>query len=224
VAPAAAARASTCAPWTDGSTSLDKPHSPSCDRNREPILTVLRKYFADRHDALEIGSGTGQHAVHFAAAMPGLRWQCSDVADNLPGIRMWLDEAALSNTPAPIELDVARGPWPRQMFDAAFSANSLHIMGWADVEALFAGLDTVLANDATLVVYGPFNYGGDYTSDSNREFDGWLKARDRRSGIRDFEAVDALANTVGLKLVADVAMPANNRCLVWRREAGLCVE
>jgi hypothetical protein len=203
---------------------LDKPHSPSCDRNREPILTVLRKYFADRHDALEIGSGTGQHAVHFAAAMPGLRWQCSDVADNLPGIRMWLVETALPNTPAPIELDVARGPWPTQTFDAVFSANSLHIMGWADVEALFAGLDAVLANDATLVVYGPFNYGGDYTSDSNREFDGWLKARDRRSGIRDFEAVDALANTVGLKLVADVAMPANNRCLVWRREAGLCVE
>jgi hypothetical protein len=224
VVPAAAARASTCAPWTDGSTSLDKPHSPSCDRNREPILTVLRKYFADRHDALEIGSGTGQHAVHFAAAMPGLRWQCSDVADNLPGIRMWLVETALPNTPAPIELDVARGPWPTQTFDAVFSANSLHIMGWADVEALFAGLDAVLANDATLVVYGPFNYGGDYTSDSNREFDGWLKARDRRSGIRDFEAVDALANTVGLKLVADVAMPANNRCLVWRREAGLCVE
>jgi cyclopropane fatty-acyl-phospholipid synthase-like methyltransferase len=202
---------------------LDKPHSPSCDRNREPILAVLRKHFADRHDALEIGSGTGQHAVHFAAAMPGLRWQCSDVADNLPGIRLWLDETALPNTPAPIELDVARRPWPTQTFDAVFSANSLHIMGWAAVEALFAGLDTVLANDATLVVYGPFNYRGGYTSDSNREFDGWLKARDPRSGIRDFEAVDALANTVGLKLVADVAMPANNRCLVWRRDTGLYV-
>jgi SAM-dependent methyltransferase len=202
---------------------LDKPYSPSCDRNREPILAVLREYFAERRDVLEIGSGTGQHAVHFAAAMPWLRWQCSDVADNLPGIRLWLDEAALPNTPAPIELDVARGPWPTQIFDAAFTANSLHIMGWAEVEALFAGLDAVLAPDATLAVYGPFNYGGDYTSDSNREFDGWLKARDPRSGIRDFEAVDALVRAIGLQLVADVEMPANNRCLVWRRGAGVCV-
>ena len=97
---------------------MDKPYSPSCDRNREPILAVLRDHFGTHHDVLEIGSGTGQHAVHFAAAMPWLRWQCSDVADNLPGIRMWLDEAALPNTPAPIELDVARGPWPTQTFDA----------------------------------------------------------------------------------------------------------
>jgi len=199
---------------------LDKPYSPSCDRNREPILAVLREHFVDRHDVLEIGSGTGQHAVHFAAAMPWLRWQCSDVADNLPGIRMWLDEAALPNTPAPIELDVARGPWPPQTFDAVFSANSLHIMGWGEVEALFAGLDAALAPDATLVVYGPFNYDGDYTSDSNREFDSWLKARDPRSAIRDFEAVDALASAIGLRLVDDVAMPANNRCLVWRRDVG----
>ena len=194
----------------------DKPFSPSCERNRDPILAVLREYFADRLHVLEIGSGTGQHAVHFAAAMSWLRWQCSDVADNLPGIRLWLDEAALPNTPAPIELDVARGPWPPRIFDAVFSANSLHIMGWAEVEALFAGLDAVLAPDATLVVYGPFNYDGGYTSDSNREFDGWLKARDPRSAIRDFEAVDALARAIGLRLHADVAMPANNRCLIWR--------
>jgi hypothetical protein len=105
-----------------------------------------------------------------------------------------------------------------------FSANSLHIMGWPEVEALFAGLDAAMAPDATLVVYGPFNYGGNYTSDSNREFDGWLKARDPRSALRDFEAVDALARAIGLRLVDDVAMPANNRCLVWRRDAGLCVE
>jgi cyclopropane fatty-acyl-phospholipid synthase-like methyltransferase len=122
---------------------------------------------------------------------------------------------------APIELDVARGPWPTQTFDAVFSANSLHIMGWPEVEALFAGLDAVLAPDATLVVYGPFNYGGDYTSDSNREFDGWLQARDPRSAIRAFEAVDALARAIGLRLHADEAMPANNRCLVWRRERSL---
>ena len=174
-------------------------------------------HFADRRHALEIGSGTGQHAVHFAAAMPWLTWQCSDVAEHQPGIRAWLDEAALPNTPAPIELDVARGPWPTARFDAVFSANTLHIMGWPEVEAFLAGLGAVLADAATVVVYGPFNYGGTYTSHSNREFDGWLRARDPRSGIRDFEAVDALARGVGLDLVEDVAMPANNRCLVWRR-------
>ena len=194
----------------------DKPYAPACDRNRDPILAVLREYFADRTAVLEVGSGTGQHAVHFAAAMPWLSWQCADVADNLPGIRMWLDEAGLANTPAPLELDV-RKAWPTDRFDAVFSANTLHIMGWPEVQAFFAGVDRVLTNDGVLAVYGPFNYGGAYTSDSNREFDGWLKARDPASAIRDFEAVDARARGIGLRLMADVAMPANNRTLVWRR-------
>lgn len=193
---------------------------------------MLREQFADRRQVLEIGSGTGQHAVHFAAAMPWLVWQCSDGASYLPGIGMWLDEAGLPNTPAAIELQAVTAPRPGFApmpvlpdagddgvvgFDAVFSANTLHIMGWPQVEALFAGLDAVLAKDATVVVYGPFNYGGQFSSDSNREFDGWLKARDPVSGVRDFEAVDTLAARIGLRLVADVAMPANNRCLVWRR-------
>ena len=195
----------------------DKPFSPACERNRAPILAVLREHFIARRRVLEVGSGTGQHAVHFAAAMPWLTWQCSDVADNLPGIGAWLEDAALPNTPAPVVLDVARDPWPPDAFDAVFSANSLHIMGWPEVEAFFAGLPAVLDASATVAVYGPFNYGGAYTSDSNRDFDGWLKARDPRSGIRDFEAVDALARDAGLHLLDDVAMPANNRCLVWQR-------
>lgn len=199
----------------------DKPFSPACERNREPILEVLRTRFVDRHRVLEIGSGTGQHAVHFAAAMPWLTWQCADRAEHLPGIRQWLDEAALTNTPAPRALDVDDVPWQvaddGRNFDAAFSANTLHIMGWPQVQAFFAGLDRVLAPAASLVVYGPFNQSGAYTSDSNREFDGWLKARDPASGIRDFDAVDALARGIGLRLVDDVAMPANNRCLVWTR-------
>ena len=197
-----------------------KPFSSACERNRDPILAVLHQHFAACRRVLEIGSGTGQHAVHFAAAMPWLTWQCSDVADNLPGIRSWLDEAGLANTPAPIELEVARGPWPAVGFDAVFSANTLHIMAWAQVEAFFAGVGRVLrAPGGVLAVYGPFNYGGGYSSDSNRDFDGWLKARDPRSGIRDFEAVDALARGIGLRLLDDVAMPANNRCLVWRRDS-----
>ncbi len=197
---------------------LDKPLSPAYERNRDPILVVLRKYFADRRRVLEIGSGTGQHAVHVAAAMPWLTWQCSDVADHLPGIRAWLDDAGLSNTPAPVELDVVRGAWPQDGFDAAFSANTLHIMGWPEVEAFFSGLGHVLAGSANVVVYGPFNYAGAYTCDSNREFDEWLKARDPRFGIRDFESVDALARAIGLHLREDIAMPANNRCLVWHRD------
>lgn len=200
--------------------AAEKPFSPASERNRDPILDVLRVHFAQACQVLEIGSGTGQHAVHFAAAMPWLSWQCSDRADYLPGIRAWLGEAALPNTPAPMALEVAQGPWPLRSFDAAFSANTLHIMGWPEVEACFAGLDGTLAADATLVVYGPFNYHGEFTSDSNRAFDASLKARDPRMGIRDAEAVDALAQAIGLRLLDDVAMPANNRCRVWRRGLG----
>jgi SAM-dependent methyltransferase len=194
-----------------------KPYSSACDRNRDPILAVLLRHFGAARSVLEIGSGTGQHAVHFAQAMPQLIWQCSDRSQYLPGIRQWLDQARLPNTPPPLELDVASGPWPAAEFDAVFSANTLHIMGWEEVQAFFHGLDAALADSATLAVYGPFNYGGNFTSDSNREFDISLRARDPRMGIRDFEAVDALARDIGLQLVEDVAMPANNHCLVWRR-------
>ena len=196
---------------------MHKPHAPSCERNRDPILAVLQPRLAEARRVLEIGSGTGQHAVHFAAAMPWLQWQCSDRGDNLPGIAMWLDDAALANTPVPLELDVAKGPWPPQTFDAVFSANTLHIMDWDDVQAFFRGVARVLAPGGVLVVYGPFNYNGAYSSDSNREFDAWLKARDPRSAIRDAEAVDALAAAVGLVLEEDLAMPANNRCRVWHK-------
>jgi cyclopropane fatty-acyl-phospholipid synthase-like methyltransferase len=197
-------------------TSPVKPHAPACDRNREAILDVLKECFSDRKQVLEVGSGTGQHAVFFAAAMPWLSWQTADLAENLPGIRLWLDEAALPNLPPPIEL-AAAGPWPEGAYDAVFSANTLHIMGWADVQRFFAGLDGVMARDAVLAVYGPFNYGGKFTSESNAEFDVWLKRRSAVSGIRDFEAVNALAGAIGLRLVADYGMPANNRTLVWRR-------
>lgn len=197
---------------------MEKPNAPSCERNRDPILAVLRDHFADRGQVLEIGSGTGQHAIHFAAAMPHLTWQASDRADNLPGIRAWLHDAALANTPPPLELDV-NGPWPGQRFDAVFCANTLHIMAWSEVERLFAQLPGVLATDAKLVIYGPFNYGGRFTSDSNANFDVWLKERGAHQGIRDFEAVDALARRAGLALAADLEMPANNRCLVWRTAA-----
>jgi cyclopropane fatty-acyl-phospholipid synthase-like methyltransferase len=198
---------------------VEKPYAPACDRNRDSILAVLLGHFADRREVLEIGSGTGQHAVHFAAALPGLAWQCSDREANLPGIRSWLDEAALPNTPPPIALDV-NGAWPARRYDAVFSANTLHIMGWAEVERMFARLPDVLARDAKLVVYGPFNVGGRFTSESNAAFDAQLRSKAPHQGLRDVEAVDALARSAGLVLVEDRAMPANNRCLAWRTVAG----
>ena len=198
-------------------SSNAKPHAPSCDRNQGPILDVLKACFSDRKQVLEVGSGTGQHAVFFAAAMPWLTWQTADMAENLPGIRMWLEEARLPNLPPPLELQAA-GPWPKGPYDAVFSSNTLHIMGWLEVQRLFAALDGVMAKDAVLAVYGPFNYDGKFTSASNAEFDVWLKQRSAASGIRDFEAVNTLAESIGLKLLADHAMPANNRTLVWKRE------
>jgi cyclopropane fatty-acyl-phospholipid synthase-like methyltransferase len=195
-----------------------KPYSEACDRNRGPILEVLRDHFADRRHVLEIGSGTGQHAVHFAAALPHLTWQTSDVDSNLAGIRLWLEEAGLPNLPPPIALEVT-GHWPEQRFDAIFTANTLHIMGWPEVGALFAGLPQVLTADAVLAVYGPFNYDGRFTSESNASFDAWLKQRSAQSGIRDFAAVDELARSIGFELMEDRAMPANNRTLIWRRGA-----
>jgi cyclopropane fatty-acyl-phospholipid synthase-like methyltransferase len=165
---------------------------------------------------LEIGSGTGQHAVHFAAALPHLVWQASDRAPCLGGIRQWLDGAALPNTPEPIELDV-NGNWPNLAFDAVFSANTLHIMGWRDVERLFEMLPGVLQAGGVLVLYGPFNRGGAFTSEGNARFDTELRAANPQRGIRDVDAVDALARAAGLTLIDDRALPANNACLVWRR-------
>lgn len=195
---------------------MEKPFSPASERNREPILAVLREHFADRKQVLEIGAGTGQHAVHFAAALPKLRWQATDVAENLPGIRMWLKEAALPNTPAPLAFDV-NVPLPPGDYDAVFSANTLHIMSWKEVERLFAALPRLTKPGALLVIYGPFNYEGQYTSPSNAQFDEALRSGNPKRGIRDFEEVDALAAAAGFALIDDRAMPANNRCIVWKR-------
>lgn len=195
---------------------VDKPYSAACERNRDPILAVLRRLFAGRLHVLEIGSGTGQHAVHFARALPDLVWHASDVPAALPGIRLWLDEAALPNTPEPIACDVGAS-LPERSFDAVFSANTLHIMSWGEVEGLFAALPRLLNPRALLAVYGPFNYGGHFTSASNAAFDAALRAAHPARGIRDFEAVDALARANGLTLLEDCAMPANNRCITWRR-------
>jgi cyclopropane fatty-acyl-phospholipid synthase-like methyltransferase len=194
------------------------PDAPATARNREPILAVLRVQFAHRQRVLEIGSGSGQHAVHFAAAMPHLKWQTSDLAQNHPGIRAWLAHAARPNVLPPRELDIGRAEtWPISRHDAIFSANTLHIAAWEQVQALFANLPRVLAAKATVVFYGPFNIGGEFTSPSNAAFDASLRAADPRQGIRDLEAVQALAEAAGLAFVADLPMPANNRCVIWEK-------
>jgi len=195
-------------------SDVEKPFSPACERNRGPILAVLARFFADRRRVLEIGSGTGQHAVHFAADLPQLEWQCSDRPANLPGLRLWLDEARLANTPPPLALDVALGPWPPPAFDAAYSANTLHIMGWDEVVALFAGLGAVLAADARLAIYGPFLRAGVPTRPSNEAFDAELRAQDPRMGLRELQAVLDLAASIGLDLIEVVDMPANNLMLL----------
>lgn len=195
----------------------NKPFSESCVQNREPILAVLRNAFADRNTVLEIGSGTGQHAVDFGAALPHLHWQTADVLPHHTGIQMWLNDAALPNVLPPIELDVNQQDWRHGRYDAVFSANTLHIMGRDSVEQFFAGVGAVMEQGGVLIVYGPFNYNGAFTSESNARFDVWLKSRDPASGVRDFEAVDALARAQGLSLQQDIAMPANNRSLIWKR-------
>jgi hypothetical protein len=183
-----------------------KPFSAPSERNRAPILAILKRIFKDRKRVLEIGSGTGQHAAYFAPELPHLVWQTSDVADNLPDIRQWVSD------PAPLELDVDK-PWPQVNADAVYSANTCHIMSWPQVERLFAGIGRI--GPDVLALYGPFNYGGRHTSESNASFDAMLRHRDPASGIRDFEAIVELAARNGLALREDNPMPANNRLLVF---------
>ena len=193
------------------------PYSEACERNRHSILGVLRTAFADRHRVLEIGAGTGQHAVHFARHLPWLAWLPTDRSEYLAGLAARVAVEGPPNLAPAVELDVRAAPWPRFESDAAFSANTLHIMSWRAVESLFAGVGSMLPAGGVLAVYGPFHYGGRATSDSNAAFDAMLRERDPESGVREFEAVDALAQAAGLALQADHAMPANNRLLVWRR-------
>lgn len=194
-----------------------KPFSESSEENREPILAVLREAFAAVTSVLEIGSGTGQHAVHFARHLPHLTWQTSDLPMHHPGIQAWLDEARLSNARPPIALDVNNRPWPVEPVDGVFTANTMHIISWPAVTCLLEGVGQVLQAGGVLCIYGPFNYGGQFTSESNARFDAWLKARDPLSGVRDFEVVRETALEHGLVLQQDHAMPVNNRTLVFHK-------
>lgn len=184
-----------------------KPFSEACERNRAPILAVLQRVLRHSRKVLEIGSGTGQHAAYFSSGLPHLAWQASDVAANLAGIREWGAD--------PIELDVD-GAWPEIDADAVFSANTCHIMSLPQVQRMFAGLERI-GTLATVCIYGPFNYGGKPTSESNARFDAMLRGRDPASGLRDAEKIIDLGRTSGLRLAEDNQMPANNRLLVFAR-------
>lgn len=196
-----------------------KPYSEACERNRDPIFAVIQPLLAARRAVLEIGSGTGQHAVYFAAKLPHLIWHTSDREMYHAGIQLWLDEAALENVRPPLALDVTQTPWPAMTVDAVYSANTAHIMHWPEVEAMFAGVGGLLPAGGIFLLYGPFNDHGCYTSDSNRRFDEQLKSRDPLSGIRDADALDRLAQQAQMQARGDVAMPANNRILWWEKRA-----
>ena len=190
--------------------------SEACERNKQPILDRLVDELVRSSRVLEVGSGTGQHAVHFARNMRHLEWQPSDRADYLYDLAARIAEEGTPNLLAPLELDVL-GQWPKLATDAVYSANTLHIMSWPEVEAFLSGVGQVLAVGGVLVVYGPFRYAGRFTSDSNAAFDRSLRERDPASGIRDIETVRGLAEAQGFALTADHAMPANNQLVVWVR-------
>jgi SAM-dependent methyltransferase len=194
--------------------------SEACERNKGPILEVLAAELAASRSVLEIGSGTGQHAVHFARHLPGLGWQPTELAAELGPLAERIRLEGPPNLHPAVALDVRTNPWPVGRVDAVFSANTLHIMAWDAVEHFFRGIGTVLAMPGVLCIYGPFRYRGEYTSASNAEFDRFLKRRDPLSGIRDFEALERLAAAQGLELARDHAMPANNQTLIWRHRSG----
>ena len=199
---------------------MNKPYAEACDRNKAPILAVIELLFEDSKSVLEIGSGTGQHAVFFAEKLPHLIWHTSDVKENHADIKAWLQDAKLSNLQGPLTLNVTQTEWPEVKVDAVFSANTAHIMNWDAVEKLFAGAGRLLPEGGKFVLYGPFNYQNQYTSDSNANFDLWLKARDPQSGIRNFEGLDNLAKSAGMEFRQDYEMPANNRILYWQKVIG----
>jgi len=197
---------------------MNKPYSQACENNKQPILEKLIEAFSDTQQVLEIGSGTGQHASFFGGHLPHLHWQTSDLSVNHEGINQWINDSGCTNVSAPIELDLNES-WSLSekglIVDGLYTANTLHIVSWNLVVKFFAGISENLNTNAKVCIYGPFNYDGKFTSESNASFDLWLKDRDPNSGIRDMEAILSLAEEAGLSLLDDHAMPANNRLLVF---------
>ncbi len=197
--------------------SKKKPYAEACDQNGPHIRKILDNHLPEQGTLLEIGSGTGQHAVMFAEAFPEIHWQTSDRQEMHEGIQQWIDESNCSNLCSPIALDVLHDPWPDQSFDAIFSANTAHIMPMEGVEAMFTGIAKILKPDAPFLIYGPFMYDGEHISESNWRFDRWIRSWEPHRGIRDVIWLKKIAEPLGLILVEDIEMPENNRTLLWKR-------
>ena len=189
--------------------------SPSCDRNQQPIFETLKAVFPKTADILEIGSGTGQHAVYFLTNKSDWCWQTSDITERHEGIQEWLADAGLSNALPPLELEGCSSSWPDKKYDAVFSANTAHIMSWDEVCCMIRGVANVLMNGGCFCLYGPFNKNGEYNSEGNRRFDAQLRAEIPHMGIRDIEDLVGEADTAGLSFEKEIEMPANNRILVF---------
>lgn len=195
-----------------------KPFAESAEQNKGPILEVLREWFSEPGSVLEVGSGTGQHAVHFAAAMPHVVWQPTEVADRVAGIEAWRAGSGLANL-RPARLLDAEGEWPAERYDYAFTANTAHIMHWQAVLAMLAGVAGVLRDEGLFAMYGPFARGGRHTARSNLEFDRSLRLMDPGMGVRDMDELQTRALSRGLHLIRVVEMPADNFTLLWRRQS-----
>lgn len=191
--------------------------SEAAERNKQPILNILRPLLANRTAVLEIGSGTGQHAVFFASALPHLIWHPTELPDKLAILTRMCRSHPSENLAAPLPFDIDDDHWPTIQADAVFTANTLHIIHWPQVCRLFSRAGALLPQQGIFCTYGPHNRDGRYTSVSNAQFDGWLKNRDPGSGIRDIADLQQLAEKCGMPLQHDFAMPANNRLLVWRK-------
>ena len=189
--------------------------STACERNKTPILQHLRQWLITGDNVLEIGSGTGQHGVFFASQLPHIVWQYTEQAASLVGLQQQIDEAQLKNLPAPFSLDVNNYAWGTLRYQVVFSANTLHIMSWPTVKHFLEQVKKALFPAGKLILYGPFRYHNEYTSDSNAEFDQYLKSRDPQSSIRDVEEIQAILKNNGFILIKDQPMPANNQLLLW---------
>jgi len=196
---------------------MNKPFAESCAQNQQVILEVLKSLFTEPGRVLEIGSGTGQHAVYFSQHLPHLVWQPSDLQSQHAGMKLWFDEVQHERIQPPLEIDVDQGPWPLTDLDYIFTANTLHIISAEQVVNLFEHGAACLRQSGLFVQYGPFNYRGEYTSESNAKFDSWLKQQNPDSCIKHFETLQALAEKNNMSLYRDIEMPANNRILVWQK-------
>lgn len=199
-------------------SGFEKRSAPAVQRNREAILGVLLELLTDCASVLEIGSGTGEHAVFFAPRLPWLSWQTSDRDENHATINAWLAECDADNLLPPLVLDVARAPALNDSYDGVFSANTAHIMSEREVEQMFSLVAEWLAPNGIFCLYGPFNIDGDFTSESNKQFDASLRSQDPKMGIRELEKLHDFAADQGLTRSSLFAMPANNFLAVWRRE------